>query len=70
MLDRARLLPLFEQLARQLAELDPEAAETVQALEPLTQGSELAVKVRTLAEAVANYEFEEAALALQALRAS
>lgn len=68
--DRARLLPLFEQLARQLAELDPEAAETVQALEPLTQGSELAVKVRTLAEAVANYEFEEAALALQALRAS
>lgn len=64
--DMTRVQPLLDQLAAQLADIDTEAAETMQELLALTQGTALANGLRKIASAVAEYEFEAAEAALRA----
>ncbi|CAK0745345.1 hypothetical protein CCP3SC15_1380003 [Gammaproteobacteria bacterium] len=63
----AKIRPLLDRLATQLAKIDSEAADTVDELLTLTQGTPLANEFQKIAGAVTEYEFEEAEAALRAL---
>jgi PAS domain S-box-containing protein len=56
---------LTDRLAAQLAAMDTEASDTVQELQTLTEGTPLEAGLRKVAKAVADFEFDAAADALQ-----
>jgi signal transduction histidine kinase/CheY-like chemotaxis protein len=66
-LEMEMVQPLLDRLATQLADIDTEASDTVDELLALTQGTSLASGLKKVARAVADYEFELAEAALQAL---
>ncbi|CAK0739765.1 two-component system, sensor histidine kinase and response regulator [Gammaproteobacteria bacterium] len=66
-LDTARVRPLLDRLASQLAKIDSAALDTVDELLTLTQGTPLENELRSIADIVTDYEFEEAESVLQAL---
>jgi signal transduction histidine kinase/CheY-like chemotaxis protein/HPt (histidine-containing phosphotransfer) domain-containing protein len=63
-LDMDRVGPLLTRLAAQLADIDSEAADTVEELLILTQGTILAAGLAKIAAAVADYEFDGAEVLL------
>jgi CheY-like chemotaxis protein len=66
-LDMGKILPLLDQLAFQLADIDTEASDTVDELLALTQGTHLANGLRKVARAVADYEFDAAEEVLKSI---
>jgi signal transduction histidine kinase/HPt (histidine-containing phosphotransfer) domain-containing protein/HAMP domain-containing protein len=65
--DEARLQPLLQKLAVQLADMNTEAADTMAELLPLVRGTHLAGGFQNLSKAVSDYEFERAVTELQAM---
>ena len=66
-LDMAKVQPLLNRLATQLASIETEASDTVQELLELTQGTSLAGGMKKIARAVAGYDYEIAEAELQSL---
>jgi CheY-like chemotaxis protein len=66
-LNLAKVQPLIKRLAAQLADIDGEASDTLQELLVLSHGTALAGGLQRVAKAVADYEFEDAEAALQAI---
>ncbi|HJW72609.1 MAG TPA: response regulator [Geothrix sp.] len=69
-LDQSRVRTLLERLVSQLVDCDAEAADTLQELQILTQGTPLANGLKKVGDLVGRYEFDEAEKSLQALMAS
>jgi CheY-like chemotaxis protein len=66
-LNMAKVQPLLDRLAAQLADADAEASDTVEQLQALTQGTHLARGLQKVAAAISDYDFDAALEQLKAI---
>jgi two-component system sensor histidine kinase/response regulator len=67
-LDMAKVRPLLDRLAAQLADADAEASDTAEQLQTLAQGAPLAKTLQKVVAAIAEYDFDAALERLNAIK--